>query len=75
MTLIAWAIDGSRAYEDLIPAALAIDVEGRPVLFLNLREILEVKRRAGRPKDLAVIPYIESTIDELESPGRDDAES
>ena len=64
------AIDGSRAYEDLIPAALAIDVEGRPVLFLNLREILEVKRRAGRPKDLAVIPYIESTIDELESPGQ-----
>jgi len=62
------AIDGSRAYEDLIPLSVLIDVDGRSVSFLNLHEILAIKRRTGRPKDLAVIPYIESTIDELEDP-------
>ncbi len=32
----------------------------------SLRELIAIKRRAGRPKDLAVIPYLESTLDELE---------
>jgi hypothetical protein len=33
---------------------------------LSLKELLAVKRRAARPKDLAAIPYIESTIAEIE---------
>ena len=40
---------------------------GRPLRILSLREILAIKARAGRPKDLAAIPYIQSTIDEIES--------
>ena len=60
------AIDGGRAYEDLIDSSILIDFENRPVRLLSLREILAVKKRAGRPKDLAAIPYIESTIDELD---------
>jgi hypothetical protein len=36
---------------------------------LELTMLLEVKRRAGRPKDLAVLPFLEATIDELAKKG------
>jgi hypothetical protein len=32
---------------------------------IGLGELLQIKKRAGRPKDLAGIPYIEATIAEL----------
>jgi len=61
------AIDGGRAYEDLLDSSVVVNLENRPIRLLALREILAVKRRAGRPKDLAAIPYIESTINEIEN--------
>jgi hypothetical protein len=61
------AIDGGRAYEDLVDSSVVINFENRPIRLLALREVLAVKRRAGRPKDLAAIPYIESTISEIEN--------
>jgi hypothetical protein len=60
------AIDGGRSFEDLAAACVRVDFEGRPLLILSLRELLGIKTRAGRPKDLAAIPYIQSTIDEAE---------
>jgi hypothetical protein len=59
------AIDGSRSYEDLVEASLVIELEGRPLRVIRLDELLQIKKRAGRPKDLAGIPYIEATIAEL----------
>jgi hypothetical protein len=59
-------IDAGRGYEDLLPASIPLQFEGRTFQFLHLREILAIKKRAGRAKDLAAIPYIESTIDEVE---------
>lgn len=59
-------IDEGRGYEDLLPVSISLELESRRFRFLHLREILAIKRRAGRPKDLAAIPYIESTIDEIE---------
>jgi hypothetical protein len=56
---------GGRNYEDLLDASIGLDFEGRALRVLSLPEILAVKKRAGRPKDLAVIPYIQSTIDEI----------
>ena len=52
------AIDGGRAFEDLLASSVVLDFEGRPIRVLALREILAVKRRAARPKDLAAIPRI-----------------
>jgi len=63
------AIDGGRSYEDLLGPSVLVDFEGRPLRILSLREILAIKTRAGRPKDLAAIPYIQSTIDEIERDG------
>jgi hypothetical protein len=62
-------IDGGRAYEDLIDSTVVVDFEGRPLRLLSLRELLLIKTRAGRPKDLAAIPSIQSTIDEIEQHG------
>ena len=63
------AIDGGRSYDELLAATVQVDFEGRPLRLLSLPEILAIKTRAGRPKDLAAIPYIQSTIDEIESGG------
>ncbi len=60
------ALDGERTYDDLLGATVLLDFEGRPLRVLGLRELVAIKKRAGRPKDLAVIPYLESTLDELE---------
>jgi hypothetical protein len=60
------AIDGGRAFEDLLSSSIVMELDGRPIRALALRELLAIKKRAARPKDLAVIPYIESTIDEIE---------
>jgi hypothetical protein len=59
-------IDGGRSYDDLLSASVLLEFEGRLLRLLDLRELLAVKIRSGRPKDLAAIPYIESTIDEIE---------
>jgi hypothetical protein len=42
--------------------ALAFD--GLEVRVLDLAALIEVKRRAGRPKDLALLPVLEATLDE-----------
>jgi hypothetical protein len=58
-------IDEGRTYEDLIALTVPIRLdETRTVRVLALPELVEIKRRAGRPKDLAVIPYLESVIEE-----------
>ena len=60
------AIDGGRGYEDLLGASVSVEFEGRPLRLLSLRELLAIKTRAARPKDLAAIPYIQATIEEIE---------
>jgi len=40
------------------------------VLVLRLDWLIEFKRRAGRPKDLAAIPHIESTWEEIQRQAR-----
>ena len=63
------AIDSGRSYEDLLGPSVLVDFEGHPLQILSLRELLAIKKRAGRPKDLAAIPYIQSTIEEIEGQG------
>jgi len=59
------SIDGDRDYDDLLPTSAVVDLDGRTIRVLELRELLEIKKRAGRAKDLAMVPYIQATIDEL----------
>ena len=58
-------IDDGKSYEDLLPSARTIVLaEGRTVSVLQLSTLIEIKRRAGRPKDLAALAVLEATLDE-----------
>ena len=53
-------------YDDLLPDAIEMDLgEGRRCRVLALAKLIEVKRQAGRPKDLAVLPVLTATLDEI----------
>jgi len=58
-------IDDGKTYDDLIGSAAPIDVGGnRPLFVLDLKTLIEVKRRAGRPKDIAALPVLQATLEE-----------
>ena len=59
------SIDGGRTYEDLLPQSVELDLSaGLRIRVLGLSELLAMKIRAGRPKDLAVVPLLKATLDE-----------
>lgn len=63
-------IDNGKTYDDLIDKTVRMNLgDDRTIDVLDLRTLIEVKRRAGRPKDLAALPVLEATLDEIE--GRD----
>jgi len=51
-------------FEDVLPHADRMDFDGLEVLVLRLEKLVELKRRLGRPKDLAVLPILEATVKE-----------
>jgi hypothetical protein len=59
-------IDNGVGYEGLIADAILLDTGGVPVRVLSLRRLIEVKQRAGRPKDLAVLPVLRTTLERIE---------
>jgi len=64
------SVDGDKDYDDLLGFSRELLVGERAVVrMLELAMLLEVKRRAGRPKDLAVLPFLEATIDEIAKRG------
>jgi hypothetical protein len=64
------AIDDGKTYDDLIHKTVRMSLgNDRTIDVLDLRTLIEVKKRAGRPKDLAAIPVLEATLDELERRG------
>lgn len=59
-------IDQDRGYEDLLPLTVEMTLAGgRAVHVLTLPALIEAKERAGRPKDLAALPVLRATLDEL----------
>lgn len=61
-------IPGGRTYEELLPSTVVIEVFGVTCRCLDLRRLIEVKRAAGRPKDLEAIAELEALLEER---GRD----
>ena len=63
-------VDGDKDYDALVEFSRELLVgDDAIVRVLELTMLLEVKRRAGRPKDLAVLPFLEATIDEISKRG------
>jgi hypothetical protein len=59
-------IDRDRGYEQLLPLTVEMTLgEGRTVRVLTLAALIESKERAGRPKDLAALPVLRATLEEV----------
>jgi hypothetical protein len=60
-------IDDGLGYEELERDTITIDLgAGLSCRVLELSRLIEIKERAGRPKDLAVLPALRATLDELQ---------
>lgn len=57
-------IVGGGGYEQLLPDAITIEVGGIQCLCLGLDRLIQVKRAAGRPKDLETIAELERIREE-----------
>jgi predicted nucleotidyltransferase len=59
-------IVGGGGYEDLLPHSIEIDLFGVRCHCLGLEKLIEVKRAAGRPKDLEALAELEAILDQRE---------
>lgn len=57
-------ITGGGPYEDLIPHSIKMRLFGTEAFCLGLKRLIEVKRAAGRSKDLEVIAELEAILEE-----------
>ena len=56
-------VAGLGAWDDVKPGCLRLPAFDREVWTLDLRSLIRAKRAAGRPKDLLVLPELESLLD------------
>jgi len=57
-------IVGGGGYEQLRSKTITVEIAGTECLSLNLESLIQVKRAAGRPKDLEVIAELQRIRDE-----------
>jgi predicted nucleotidyltransferase len=57
-------IVGGGGYKELLPHTVEIEVAGVNCKCLGLQRLIEVKRAAGRPKDLEVVAELEQILSE-----------
>lgn len=60
-------IHGVRSFEGLRSRSITRMVGDSEVRLASLRDIILSKRTAARPRDLAVLPVLESTLHEIEN--------
>ena len=56
------AIEGARAYEDLVHDSLDVEVEGHVIKVLKLATLVELKRGLTNMKNRHVLPILEATL-------------
>lgn len=57
-------IAGEGTYEKLLPASEELEVFGVRCRFVTLEKLIQLKRAAGRPKDLEVIAELQALLEE-----------
>ena len=55
---------GGGRYEDLLPDWITIKVFGAACQCLSLQRLIQVKRAAGRPRDLEAVAELEAILEE-----------
>lgn len=56
---------GTNGFPDLEPRAITLDIDGIPVQFAHLEDLIRMKRAAGRPKDRIEIEVLEALRQEV----------
>ncbi len=59
------SIDEDVSYEDVLDQTVTITLDEMQVLVLELSRLIKAKEFASRPKDLAVLPVLRATLDEI----------
>ena len=59
-------IVGGGGYEQLLPQTIEVEIAGVKCLCLGLQRLIDVKRAAGRPKDLEVVAELEQILSETQ---------
>jgi hypothetical protein len=59
-------IAGVKSFASLRTRASRVDFDGYTLLVADLRDIINSKRAAGRPQDLAVLGLLEAALNEKE---------
>jgi hypothetical protein len=63
-------IDDGKTYDDLLPSSRETMLSAAAkIRILDLTKLIEIKRRAARPKDLAALPVLEATLEERKRRG------
>jgi hypothetical protein len=58
-------ITAGGGYEDLLPHTIILDLFGISCRCLDLQRLIEVKRAAGRPRDLEAVAELEAILEEM----------
>jgi len=61
------SIHGIRSFEGLRSRASLIRIDGEEGLLASLEDIIRSKKSAARPRDVAVLPILQQTLDEKKS--------
>jgi hypothetical protein len=64
-------LDGVRSFESLRSRASVVEFAGHELKVASLADILNSKRAAGRPRDLAVLDVLQKTLDEQDQAKKD----
>jgi hypothetical protein len=59
---ILGTMDQGKNYEQIIQYSEKMEIEGMTLQVLKLDFLIEVKQRAGRDKDIAVLPVLRNTL-------------
>jgi predicted nucleotidyltransferase len=59
-------IETATRYQDVLGDIVELDIGELRVKVLSLRRVIEAKTKAGRPKDLAMLPVLIATLREIE---------
>jgi predicted nucleotidyltransferase len=60
-------VAGGGLYEQLLPFTQEMEAFGVRCLFVTLEKLIQLKRAAGRPKDLEAIAELQTLLDERRS--------
>jgi predicted nucleotidyltransferase len=61
-------VTGGGTYEQLLPSAQEMEIFGLKCQVVTLEKLIQLKRAAGRPKDLDAIAELEALLEERRKP-------